>query len=146
MLGFDSLFYPAQPSAPPWGARDGQRPSIYWGVANIWISNHTPEPLVLYSRIVACDRPNDPCGETIENRDIPPRGGGAPFWTRSFLQAGRSSVTLRLIRNESGEEVMVVLDITVAAGMDCDVEIGVHHDRANGTDCRHRGRFSLSDF
>jgi len=142
----DESFYPPQPSIPPWGHRDGSRPWIYWGVANIFIWNRTTTPLLLLSREVACDRPNDLCGEMSERKEIAPHTTDDPFAIRSFLQAGRSRESLRLMWSGTGEELIVPMQLDVEPGMECDVEVEIFADRVTVSACIRPTRHSISSW
>jgi hypothetical protein len=115
-------------------------------VVNIWIPNRTAAPIVLARTTLHCDRPNDPCFDQPMRYDIPVRGAEAPFWTRNFLQAGRSRLTLHLLRADMGAEVVVPLEVGIEPGMQCDIQVEIRPDGFSLGECRADGPFSISEF
>lgn len=142
-LADDLIFFPAQPSIPPFGTRiEGQ--NIYWGVALIWVSNRTDGALLLTEAVMNRDRPNDPGSRAYPTRIPPLETTGRPWGWQAFLQAGTTYGRLRLQRGEDGEILEVALSVQVEPGMECDLDIEVRQDSITALPCRTRGRYSIS--
>jgi hypothetical protein len=137
---------PSQPSRPPWGSTSVDEAPIYWGAANVFIENRSGKPARLVQRAVLCERPGDPCGSWTMDLFLPAEGGRSPAWTRFFLQAGTSRVTLAFVDEQGGSLQDITVTVDLARGIECDVHVTLQGDRILTTSCKPRGPFSTTSF
>ena len=137
---------PPQPSRPPWGSASADEMPIYWGAANVFIENRSGQPARLVRRAALCERPNDPCGSWTMDLPLPIEDGRNPAWTRFFLQAGTSRVTLAFADEQGGSLQDITVTVDLARGIECDVHVTLQGDRIPTTRCKPRGRFSTTSF
>ena len=137
---------PSQPSRPPWGSTSVDEAPIYRGAANVFIENRSGKPARLVQRAVLCERPGDPCGSWTMDLFLPAEGGRSPAWTRFFLQAGTSRVTLAFVDEQGGSLQDITVTVDFARGIECDVHVTLQGDRILTTSCKPRGPFSTTSF